>query len=83
MINITINGKSLSVAEGTTILEAARTNGIVIPTLCYLKDINAIGAYQLMSDALRESGRPIFLSMCEWGTSKPWELKLGLFRGRL
>lgn len=40
---------------------------------CNTENINAIGAYQLMSDALREAGRPIFLSMCEWGTSKPWK----------
>lgn len=44
MINLTINGKPISVAEGTTILEASRLAGIKIPTLCYLKDINAIGA---------------------------------------
>lgn len=39
---------------------------------CNTNDINPIGAYQLMSDALREAGRPIFLSMCEWGGNKPW-----------
>ena len=44
MVNITINGKNFSVQEGSTILEAARENGILIPTLCYLKDINEIGA---------------------------------------
>lgn len=30
-------------------------------------------AYKLMSDALRATGRPIVLSICEWGTAKPWE----------
>ena len=44
MINITINGKKLEVAEGKTILEAAREAGIVIPTLCYLKELNEVGA---------------------------------------
>jgi alpha-galactosidase len=33
---------------------------------------NAEEAYTLMSDALRESGRDIVFSMCEWGTAKPW-----------
>ena len=33
---------------------------------------NAEEAYRLMADALRASGRPIVLSMCEWGQSKPW-----------
>lgn len=44
MINLKINGKPIAVPEGTTILEAARRLGIKIPTLCYLKDINRIGA---------------------------------------
>lgn len=44
MVNLTINGKAVSVPEGTTILDAAHMNGIRIPTLCYLKDINEIGA---------------------------------------
>lgn len=44
MVNIKINGKELQVEEGITILEACRHLGIHIPTLCYLKDINGIGA---------------------------------------
>ena len=47
MVNIKINGRDYSVPEGSTILEAARTAGIKIPTLCYLKDINAIGACRI------------------------------------
>jgi alpha-galactosidase len=39
---------------------------------CNTTNVNPVGAYQLMSDALRASGRPIFLSMCEWGANKPW-----------
>lgn len=39
---------------------------------CNTENINPIGAYQLMSDAIREAGRPMLLSMCEWGQSKPW-----------
>ncbi len=44
MINLKINGVDVSVKEGTTILDAAKSVGIKIPTLCYLRDINAIGA---------------------------------------
>ena len=44
MLNIKINGMSCSVPYGTTILEAARQVGIEIPTLCFLKDMNEIGA---------------------------------------
>ncbi len=36
MINITINNKELQVEPGTTVIQAARTLGITIPTLCYL-----------------------------------------------
>lgn len=44
MVNLTINGNCVSVPEGTTILNAARLAGIEIPSLCYLKDLNEIGA---------------------------------------
>ena len=44
MVNIKINGMPLSVPAGSTILEAARMHGIEIPTLCYLREINEIGA---------------------------------------
>ncbi len=47
MVNLKINGQDVSVPEGTTILEAARTVGIKIPTLCYLKDLNEIGACRM------------------------------------
>ena len=47
MVNIKINGMSFAVPKGSTILEAARYAGIVIPTLCYLKDINEIGACRI------------------------------------
>ena len=46
-VNIKINGMPYSVPKNATILEAARTAGIEIPTLCYLKDINAIGACRI------------------------------------
>ena len=47
MISCTINGKKIAVPEHTTILEAARQNGIEIPTLCYLKGVNEIGSCRL------------------------------------
>lgn len=49
MINITLNGHPTQVPEGSTILEAARLNGVHIPHLCYLKDLNEIGACRLCS----------------------------------
>ncbi|MBQ7625249.1 MAG: iron hydrogenase small subunit [Clostridia bacterium] len=44
MIKLKIDGQIVEAPKGSTILEAARYAGIKIPTLCYLKDINAIGA---------------------------------------
>ena len=44
MVNLTINGIPVQAEEHMTILKAAASAGITIPTLCYLKDINEIGA---------------------------------------
>ncbi len=43
MKNVVINGESYQVEDGITILEAARKNGIDIPTLCYLKECSNVG----------------------------------------
>lgn len=47
MVTLTIDGQKVTVPENTTVLEAARKVGIKIPTLCYLKDINEIGACRM------------------------------------
>ena len=47
LVNLKINGLPVTVPEGTTILEAARKLAIDIPTLCFLKDINEIGACRI------------------------------------
>ncbi|MBR2459969.1 MAG: [Clostridia bacterium] len=47
MINLTIDGVAVSVPEGSTVLEAARAANINIPTLCYLKDVQQIGACRI------------------------------------
>lgn len=44
MVNVTINGTQVSVPQGSTVLEAARQLGIEIPTLCFMKKRNEIGA---------------------------------------
>ena len=46
-ITIKINGMEVSAPAGSTILEAARIAGIDIPTLCFLKEINEIGACRI------------------------------------
>lgn len=40
---------------------------------CNTPDQNSKGSYRLMRDALRAAGRPILFSICEWGSTKPWE----------
>lgn len=47
MVKVKINGIEVTVPAGSTILEAAHRAGIEIPTLCYLKDINEIGACRI------------------------------------
>jgi len=62
MVNIKINNKSLQVQEGTTILEAASMAGIKIPTLCYLKEINEIGACRVCVVELK--GKDMLVASC-------------------
>ena len=57
-INVKINGVDYAVPKGSTVLEAAKSASIDIPTLCYLKDINEIGACRLCLVEVSEGGRP-------------------------
>lgn len=45
---------------------------------CYTGNQSAPDSYLLMSKALRKAGRPIVFSICEWGTSQPWEWAAGI-----
>jgi NADH-quinone oxidoreductase subunit G/NADP-reducing hydrogenase subunit HndD len=47
MKNITINGKAVTIADDVTIIEAAKQNGISIPSLCYLKDVHEFGSCRI------------------------------------
>lgn len=58
MLNIKINGRDYQVPKGSTVLEAARSANIDIPTLCYLKDINEIGACRLCLVEVQEMRGP-------------------------
>ncbi len=40
---------------------------------CYTEGLNAEGAFMTIRDALYEAGRPIVLSICEWGNNNPWD----------
>lgn len=62
MLNLTINGKAIQVEEGTTILQAARDNGIYIPTLCYDEAVKVYGACGLC--VVEAQGMPKLLRSC-------------------
>ena len=47
MIQMTINGKKVQAPEGTSVLEAARHNNILIPHLCYLEGVHQAGACRI------------------------------------
>jgi len=71
-VNIKINGKDLTVPVGTTILEAARHLGIHIPTLCYLKEINAIGACRIC--VVEVKGAKTLMAACVHPVSEGMEI---------
>ena len=62
MINLTINGKQIQAPEGSTILEAAKANGIYIPTLCYDEAVEVCGACGLC--VVEAEGIPKLLRSC-------------------
>ncbi len=68
MVNIKINGIEYSVEEGTTILEACRANGIRIPTLCWMKETNAIGACRIC--VVEMTGARSLVASCVYPISK-------------
>ncbi len=71
-VNIRINGTPLTVPKDITILEAARTAGIAIPTLCYLKEINEIGACRIC--VVEVKGARTLVSACVYPVSEGMEI---------
>ena len=63
MVTLTIDGHAVTVPEDTTILEAARSVHIEIPTLCYLKGINEIGACRICT--VEVEGQPRLVPACD------------------
>ena len=75
MINVKINGIAVSVPKGATVLEAARYAGVEIPTLCFLKEINEIGACRICMVEVSEGGRPARLATaCVYPVSEGMEV---------
>ena len=72
MVNIKINGMSVLVPEGYTILEAAKEIGINIPTLCFLKDMNEIGACRVC--VVEVKGARSLVASCVYPVSEGMEI---------
>ena len=72
MVNLKINGIAVSVPAGTTVLDAARKAGIKIPTLCYLRDINAIGACRVC--VVEVKGARSLVASCVYPVSEGMEV---------
>ena len=75
-VNVKINGRDYAVPANATVLEAARAAKIDIPTLCYLKDINEIGACRLCLVEVSEGGRPFrMVTACVYPVTDGMEIK--------
>jgi len=72
LVKLTIDGVSVEVPAGTTVLEAAKKAGINIPTLCYLKDINQIGACRM---CIVDTGARAFGAACVLPVSEGMNVK--------
>ena len=71
-VTITINGRSVSAPAGSTILEAARLANITIPTLCYMKEINEIGACRIC--VVEVKGAKTLVTACVYPISEGMEV---------
>lgn len=72
MVNLKIDNIPVSVPAGTTVLEAARNAGIKIPSLCFLKDINEIGACRIC--VVEVKGAKSLVASCVYPVSEGMEV---------
>ncbi|MBQ3551306.1 MAG: iron hydrogenase small subunit [Clostridia bacterium] len=75
MINLKINGMDVSVPAGTTILEAAREIGIEIPTLCFMKEMNEIGACRICVVEANEGRGFRIVASCVYPVTEGMEVR--------
>ena len=72
MVNLTIDNIPVTVPEGTTVLEAAYSAGIKIPSLCFLKDVNEIGACRIC--VVEVKGARSLMAACVYPVSEGMEV---------
>ena len=73
-ITVKINGVELEVPKGTTVLEAAHMAGFEIPTLCYMKEINEIGACRICVTEVNEGRGFRLVAGCVYPCSDNMEI---------
>ena len=73
MVNVKVNGIAVSVPKGSTILEAARAAGVEIPTLCFLKEINEIGACRIC--VVEATGARGLVTACVYPVAEGMEIR--------
>ena len=74
MINVKINGIAVSVPKGSTVLDAARAAGVEIPTLCFMKDKNEIGACRICVVEVNEGRGFRIVTACVYPCSEGMEV---------
>ena len=74
MLNVKINGISVSVEKGSTILDAARAAGVEIPTLCFMKGKNEIGACRICVVEANEGRGFRIVTACVYPVSEGMEV---------
>lgn len=70
MVSLRINDIPVTVPEGSTVLEAARSAGFNIPSLCFLKDINEIGACRIC--VVEVKGAKSLVASCVYPWPRGW-----------
>jgi heterodisulfide reductase subunit A len=70
MVTLTINGHTVEVPEGTTVLQAARKIGVSIPTLCYYEALKPYGGCRLcIVEITLPQGRTLLSASCTYPVS--------------
>ena len=73
MVNLKIDGKAVSVPEGTRILDAAKQAGVNIPTLCFLRDVNEISACRICMVEIADSEK--LVAACSTSVQEGMEIR--------
>ena len=74
-VSLKINGLPVEVPEGTSILEAAQTYGLDIPTLCHMEGLSSYGACRLCIVEIGPAENPKVVSSCTYRCEEAMEVR--------